>query len=154
MTDSRNFHNLFISLSFKNCQSHSIEYNFNWCWHLTLLLKKIRFPIFENLLKISGSTMKVLTATWRYCWLACMLIASQVERMLSPDSRLCQFFPSLTIPQTPSLVPKSPWRNSSTASAEDFSYSLWLATRYRHSIHLGSKHHTTTKGLPALLRYM
>ena len=27
---------------------------------------------------------------------------------ISPDSRLCRFFPSLPIPQTPALVPKSP----------------------------------------------
>ena len=125
--------NFIHGLYFKNCQSHSVEYNFNWCWHLTLLLKKRRFPIFQNLLKTSGTT-KVLTAAWRYCWLACVLIALQVVRMLSPDSRLSQFFPSLPIPKTPGLVPKSPWRNSSTASAEDFYYSFYYNEGLEHKL--------------------
>ena len=45
----------------KNYQSRSKEYNFNWCWHRTLPLKKKRFSIFENLLKTSGTTTKVLS---------------------------------------------------------------------------------------------
>ena len=45
----------------QNYQSRSKEYNFNWCWHRTLPLKKKRFSIFENLLKTSGTTTKVLS---------------------------------------------------------------------------------------------
>ena len=45
----------------KNYQSCSKEYNFNWCWYRTLPPKKKRFSIFENLLKTSGTTTKVLS---------------------------------------------------------------------------------------------
>ena len=45
----------------QNYQSRSKEYNFNWCWHRTLPLKKKRFSVFENLLKTSGTTTKVLS---------------------------------------------------------------------------------------------
>ena len=40
----------FLILPNQNYQSRSKEYNFNWCWHRTLPLKKKRFSIFENLL--------------------------------------------------------------------------------------------------------
>ena len=52
----------FIFLN-QNYQSRSKEYNFNWCWHRTLPLKKKRFSIFENLLKTSGTTTKVLSCS-------------------------------------------------------------------------------------------
>ena len=45
----------------RNYDSGSIEYNFNWRWHRTLHLKKKIFPISENLLKTSGTAMKVLS---------------------------------------------------------------------------------------------
>ena len=45
----------------QNYQSRSKECNFNWCWHRTLLLKKKRFSIFENLLIASGTTTKVIS---------------------------------------------------------------------------------------------
>ena len=57
----RRFFQFWLIFSNQNYQSRSKEYNFNWCWHRTLPLKKKRFSIFENLLKTSGTTTKVLS---------------------------------------------------------------------------------------------
>ena len=73
----------------------------------------------QNFFRTSGRTTKVLSC-WRYRWLACVL--SQVVRTSSPGSRPRQFFPSLP---NPGMVSWSSWRNSSTASAEEFSYSFY-----------------------------
>ena len=85
----------------------------------TLPLRKKRFFISENFFRTWGRTTKVLSC-WRYRWLACVL--SQVVRTSSPGSRPRQFFPSLP---NPGMVSWSSWRNSSTASAEEFSYSFY-----------------------------
>ena len=55
------FFQLWLIFPNQNYQSRSKEYNFNWCWHRTLPLKKKRFSVFENLLKTSGTTTKVLS---------------------------------------------------------------------------------------------
>ena len=55
----RRFFKFWLILPNQNYQSRSKEYNFNWCWHRTLPVKKKRFSIFENLLKTSGTTTKV-----------------------------------------------------------------------------------------------
>ena len=47
-----------ISLN-RNYKWHALEYNFNWCWHHTLHLKKKTFSIFEKLLKTSRTTTRV-----------------------------------------------------------------------------------------------
>ena len=99
-------------------QSHSKEYHFNWCWHRTPPLKKKRLSIFENL---HLEQQRRSSAAWRYRWLACVL--SQVVRTSSPGSRPRQFFPFLLPPPDWSLHPL--WRNSSTASAEEFYYSFY-----------------------------
>ena len=57
----RRFFLFWLIFSKQNYQSRSKEYNFNWCWHRTLPLKKKTFSIFENLLKTSGKTTKVLS---------------------------------------------------------------------------------------------
>ena len=85
----------------------------------TLPLRKKRFSISGNLFRTSGRTTKVLSC-WRYRWLACVL--SRVVRTSSPGSRPRQFFPSLP---NPGMVSWSSWRNSSTASAEKFSYNFY-----------------------------
>ena len=96
----------------QNYQSRSKEYNFNWCWHRTLPLKMKRFSIFENLLKSSGTTTKVLS---------CLKIPlTSMRFIVSPDLANS----SLPFPP-PELVSWSPWRNSSTASAEEFYYSFY-----------------------------
>ena len=85
----------------QNYQSRSKEYNSNWCWHRTLHLKKKRFPtskIFSKHQEQQGRSFA--TAVWRYCRLACVLIALQVVRTLSPGFRPRQFFPSFSTPWT------------------------------------------------------
>ena len=57
----RRFFQFWLIFLNQNYQSRSKEYNFNWCWHCTLPLKKKRFSIFESLLKTSGTTTKVLS---------------------------------------------------------------------------------------------
>ena len=57
----RRFFQFWLIFPNQNYQSRSKEYNFNWCWHHTLPLKKKRFSVFENLLKTSGTTTKVLS---------------------------------------------------------------------------------------------
>ena len=104
----------------RNYQSRSIECNLNWCWHHTIQLKKKTFPIFENLLK-TGTVENVLNCLTLYRWLACVFIALQVVTS-SSGSRPRHFLP---LPD-PGLVPKSPWKNSCTASVEEFYYSFFL----------------------------
>ena len=104
---------------FKKLQVQTrVENDFSFITH-TLPLRKKRFSISGNLFRTSGRTTKVLSC-WRYRWLACVL--SQVVRTSSPGSRPRQFFPSLP---NPGMVSWSSWRNSSTASAEKFSYSFY-----------------------------
>ena len=57
----RRFFHFWLIFPNRNYDWHSIEYNFNWCWHHTLHLKKKTFPIFENLLKTLGTTTEVLS---------------------------------------------------------------------------------------------
>ena len=81
----------------QNYQSRSKEYNFNWCWHRTLPLKKKRFSIFENLLKTSGKTTKVLSCS--KIPLTSMRFIASCENVV-PRFQTSQFFPSLTTPRT------------------------------------------------------
>ena len=67
----RRFFQFWLIFPNRTYKSRSIEHNFNWYCHHTLHLKKITFPIFECLLKPSGTTTKVLSC-WRYRWLACV----------------------------------------------------------------------------------
>ena len=83
----------------QNYQSLSKEYNFNWCWHHTLHLKKKKISSSKVCSKHQGQQQRS-SAAWRYRWLACVLVALQVLRTLSPGSRLRQLFPSL--PSLPS----------------------------------------------------
>ena len=57
----RRFFQFWFILPNQNYQSCSIEYNFNRCCHHTLHLKEKTFSIFENLLKTSRTTTKVLS---------------------------------------------------------------------------------------------
>ena len=57
----RRFSQFWFIFPNQNYHSRSKEYNFNWCWHCTLPLKKKRFSIFKTLLKTSGTTTKVLS---------------------------------------------------------------------------------------------
>ena len=77
-----------------NYQSRSIEYKFNWCCHHTLHLMEKTFPIFKNLLKASGTTMKVLSCSKIPLTSMCV---DRFESCLisSPGSRPLQFFPTL-----------------------------------------------------------
>ena len=91
----------------QNYQSRSIEYNFNWCWHRKLHLKKKRLPIFKNLLKTSGTTTKVVSclkipltriACWSFCKLWEPTTSFQVPDLVnsslpSPPPRLVPRFP-------------------------------------------------------------
>ena len=45
----------------RNYKSRSIEYNFNWCWHHAVHLKKQTLPIFENLVTTLRTTTKVVS---------------------------------------------------------------------------------------------
>ena len=83
----------------QNYQSLSKEYNFNWCWHHTLHLKKKKISSSKVCSKHQGQQQRS-SAAWRYRWLACVLVALQVLRTLSPGSRIRQLFPSL--PSLPS----------------------------------------------------
>ena len=121
--------NLWLIFPNRNYKSRSIEDNFNWCWHHTLHFKKI-FPIFENFLKTSGTTSKVLSC------LKIPLTSMHVDHFESCETILDRF-------QTPSifshswLVPKSPGRNSSTASAEKFHYSFYYNERLENKLTRG-----------------
>ena len=95
----RRFFQFWLIFSNQNYQSRSKEYNFNWCWHRTLPLKKKTFSIFENLLKTSGTTTKVLSCL--KIPLTSMRFIANV-RTSSPGSRPRQFFPFL--PPPPSLL--------------------------------------------------
>ena len=78
------------------------------------------FPIFENLLKTLGTTTKVLSC------LKIPLTGMRVDRFVSCQNIVPKFQTSVILP-TPGLVPKSPWRNSSTDSAEEFYYSFYCS---------------------------
>ena len=105
----------------RSYKSRSIEYNFDWCWHHTLHLKKKTFPIFENLLKTSGTTTKVLSC------LKIPLTSMRVDRLASCENIVPMFQTSSMVPPspTPGLVPNFLGRNSSTASAKEFYYSFY-----------------------------
>ena len=113
-----------LKLNFLNCnyKSRSIEYNCNWSWHHTLHLKKKTFSIFENLLKTSGTTTKVLSC------LKIPLTSMRVDPLASCENILPGFQASsivlLLLPTPPDWSLKPPGRNSSTASAEEFYYSF------------------------------
>ena len=79
----------------QNNQSRSIEYDFNWCWHRTLHLKKKRFPIFENFLKTSGTTTKVVGC------LNIPLTSMRVDCFASCENVVPRF-------QTSSILPSPP----------------------------------------------
>ena len=86
LSNRPSFLSIWLIFPHRNYQSRSIEYNFNWYWRPTLHLKKKAFPIFENLLKTSGTTTKVPS------WL-CVLIALQVVGTSSPGSSLVNSTP-------------------------------------------------------------
>ena len=103
----RRFFQFWLIFPNQNYQSRSKEYNFNWCWHRTLPLKKKRFSIFENLLKTSGTTTKVLS---------CLKIPLTSMRFIAS----C-FIANSSLPSpSPAVVSLSPWRNSFTASVAEF----------------------------------
>ena len=82
----------------------SIEYNFNWCWHRTLHLKKKTFPIFENLLETSGTTTKVLSC------LKIPLASMRVDRFASceniiPSFKTSSILSPLPTPRTGLYIP-------------------------------------------------
>ena len=103
----RRFFQFWLIFPNKNYQSRSKEYNFNWCWHRTLPLKKKRFCIFENLLIRSGTTTKVLS---------CLKIPLTSMRFIAS----C-FIANSSLPSpSPAVVSLSPCRNSFTASVAEF----------------------------------
>ena len=105
------FFQFWLIFPYKNYQSHSKEYNFNWCLHHARHLKKKRFPIFENLLKALRITTKVLSC-----------LALQIVRTSSqPPDPVNSFLPSHPLDRCLNL----PWRNSSSASVEEFYYSFY-----------------------------
>ena len=55
------FLSIWLIFSDRNYMLCLIDYNFNWCWHHALHLKKKTFPIFENLLKTLDTATKVLS---------------------------------------------------------------------------------------------
>ena len=55
----RRFFQFWLIFLNRNYKWHALEYNFNWCWHHTLHLKKKTFSIFEKLLKTSRTTTRV-----------------------------------------------------------------------------------------------
>ena len=73
----RRFFQFWLIFLNRNYKWHALEYNFNWCWHQTLHLKKKTFSIFEKLLKTSGTTtrvpscLKILLTSMRVGVLAC-----------------------------------------------------------------------------------
>ena len=99
-------------------QSHSKEYHFNWCWHRTLPLKKEKILYLRKF--ASGTTTKVLS---------CLKIPLTSMRFIASCENVVPRFqtsPILSFPPPPpdwSLHPL--WRNSSTASAEEFYYSFY-----------------------------
>ena len=56
----RRLFQFWLIFPYQNYHLRSKEYNFNRCWHHARHLKKKRFLIFENLLKASIITAKVL----------------------------------------------------------------------------------------------
>ena len=124
----------------QNYQSRSKEYNFNWCWHRTLPLKKKRFSIFENLLKTSGTTTKVLS---------CLKIPLTSMRFIASPDLANSSLPFPPPPPPPELVSWSPWRNSSTASAEEFYYSFYYNEELENKLRRAQ-----LKGLAKSIYYM
>ena len=109
----RRFFQFWLIFPNQNYQSRSKENNFNWCWHRTLLLKKNRVYISENLLKTSGTTTKVLS---------CLKIPLTSMRFIAS----C-FIANSSLPSpSPAVVSLSPWRNSFTASVAEFFKSFYF----------------------------
>ena len=92
----RRFFQFWLIFPNQNYKSRSKEYNFNWCWHHTLPLKKKRFSIFENLLKTSGTTTKVLS---------CLKIALTGKRFMASCENVVPRFQTSPILPFPSHPP-------------------------------------------------
>ena len=116
----RRFFQFWLIFPNQNYQSRSKEYNFNWCWHRTLPLKKKTFSIFENLLKTSGTATKVLS---------CLKIPLTSMRFIASCENVVPRFqtsPILPFPPHPRNWSLNPLEeNSSTASAEEFYNSFY-----------------------------
>ena len=115
----RRFFQFWLIFTNKNYQSRLKEYNFKWCWHRALPLKKERFPFFENLFKTSGTTTKVLS---------CLKIPLTNMRFIASCENVVPRFQTSNsfLPSPPSgLISWSPGRNSSTASAEECYHSFY-----------------------------
>ena len=82
----------------RNYKSRSMKYNFNWCWHHTLHLKKKTFPIFENLLKTPGTTT-VLSC------LKIPLASMRVDRFASYENIVPSFKTSSILSPPPPTPP-------------------------------------------------
>ena len=72
----------------RNYKSRSIGYNFNWSRQHALHLKKKTFPVFENLVTTSRTTMKVVR---------CLKIP--LTSMCSCENTVRQFFPTYPPPE-------------------------------------------------------
>ena len=120
----RRFFRFWLNFPNRNYKQCSKECHFNWLWHHTLHLKKKTFPIFEKLLKTSGTTTSFLSC------LKITLTSMRVDRLQvlwtsSPGSRPLKLFSLPPPPPPPGLVSKSLGRNSSTASAEELYFSFY-----------------------------
>ena len=92
------FFQFWLNYPNRNYKSRSIEYNFNWCWHHALHLRKKTLPILENLVTTSRTTTKGIN------WLKIPLTSTcVVVRTSSPGSRLRQFFPNSPPPELLSI---------------------------------------------------
>ena len=60
------------------------------------------------------------------CCLKIPLISMRAGRFASCENIVSRFQTSSILPPPPRLVPKSPWRNSFTASAEEFYCSFYF----------------------------
>ena len=115
----RRFFQFWLVFPQRNYQLRSKEYNFNWCWHHTLDLKKT-FPVFENLSKHQQHQQRSSVA-WKY----------SLTGMRDGRFESCERHSSLpdlvnSLP-TPGLLLKTHWRNSSTVSAEEFYYCFYYS---------------------------
>ena len=77
----------------RNYKSRSTEYNFNWCRHHALHLKKTIFFVFENFVITSRTTTTVVTSLKIPLTSMCVVV-----RTSSPGFRPRQFFPTSPLP--------------------------------------------------------
>ena len=106
----RRFFKFWLIFPYRNYKSRYIEYNFSWYWHQKHFIRRRKHSLSSKTCSKHQELQRKSQAFWRYRWLACVLIALQVARTSFPRFQTSSHY----FPPNLGLVPKSPWRNSST----------------------------------------